>query len=183
LFTYKFLGLDRADATTPYYYGSVPGKPELGQLVVYNQTGNRYVVVRIVGEGLVDDGDGTDNQQELAWADIARGETVPTLWLQKIIGNETEPKGGSVDFETVKRSSQINRTTRFSKPSGRTKTMFYIKGTGGYLCSTDRLVMNQEKSINANALKYATKAEAEAALARALKNFGNIPNQLKVVEE
>jgi hypothetical protein len=65
--------------------------------------------------------------------------------------------------------------------------MFYIKGIGGYLCSTDALKMNQRKGapafMNATALEYKTKDEAEAALATALKNLGNVPNKLKVVEE
>jgi hypothetical protein len=47
--------------------------------------------------------------------------------------------------------------------------------------------MNQKKNapaaMDATSLEYATKAEAEEALANALKIFGNIPNQLKVVEE
>jgi hypothetical protein len=37
--------------------------------------------------------------------------------------------------------------------------------------------------MNATALEYTTKAEADESLAKALKNFGDIPNQLKVVEE
>jgi hypothetical protein len=65
--------------------------------------------------------------------------------------------------------------------------MFHIKGIGGYLCSTERLVMNQKKTapahMNATALAYSTREEADKALAIALSNFGNIPNQLKVVEE
>jgi hypothetical protein len=115
MFTYKFLGLDKADAPTPYYYGSVPGKPEPGHILKYNETGNRYVVVRVEGEGLVDDGDGYPNQRELAWADIDRGEAVPTLWLQKITGNETEPQGRHWDYEEVKKFSQMNRAERLSK--------------------------------------------------------------------
>lgn len=112
MFTYKFLGLDKSDAETPYYYGSLPAKPERGHILVYNKTGNRYVVVRIDGEGLADEGDGYANQQELAWADIGRGEEVPTLWLQKVSGKETEPQGRSWDYEEY---SQMNRETRLSK--------------------------------------------------------------------
>jgi hypothetical protein len=96
MFTYKFEGLDKADAGTPYYYGSVPAKPEPGQTLVYNETGNRYVV-SIFGGGLADDGDGYANQRELAIADISRGEAVPALRLQKIIGKETKPQGRSWD--------------------------------------------------------------------------------------
>jgi len=115
MFTYKFLGLDKSDAETPYYYGSLPAKPERGHIFRYNETGNRYVVVRIDGEGLVDDGDGYANQRELAWADIGRSEVVPSLWLQIVIGNETEPQGRSWDYEEVKKFSQMNRATRLSQ--------------------------------------------------------------------
>ena len=115
MFTYKFVGLDKTDAPTPYYYGSVPAKPEPGQTLVYNETGNRYVVFQLEGEGLVDEGDGYENQRALAWADIGRGEAVPTLWLQKIVGNETRPQGRSWDYEEVKKFSQMNRETRLSK--------------------------------------------------------------------
>jgi hypothetical protein len=65
--------------------------------------------------------------------------------------------------------------------------MFYIKGIGGYLCSTDALKMNQKKGapafMSATALEYATKEEAAEALTMALKNLGNIPGKLEVVEE
>jgi hypothetical protein len=190
LYTYRLLGLDKADAPTPYYYGSVPAKPEPGQLLRYDETGNRYVIVRIEGEGLVDDGDGYENQRALAWADINRGEAVPTLWLQKvdakepkIAAKETKVASGQFfDYEEFKKRSQTNSAERLGG-----KKIFYIKGIGGYLCSTERLVMNQKKNapaaMNATALEFATKEEAEAALATALKKFGSIPNQLKVVEE
>jgi hypothetical protein len=115
MFTYKFVGLEKEDAPTPYYYGSVPAKPERGQTLVYNETGNRYVIVLVEGEGLVDDGDGYPNQRELAWADINRGERVPTLTLQKIAGGETRPQGRSWDAEEVKKFSQTNRAERLSK--------------------------------------------------------------------
>jgi hypothetical protein len=65
--------------------------------------------------------------------------------------------------------------------------MFYIKGIGGYLCSTEKLVMNQRKdapaSMKATQLQFDTEEEADEALATALKNFGNVPNKLKVIEE
>ena len=65
--------------------------------------------------------------------------------------------------------------------------MLYIKGIGGYLCSTTELKLNQRKGapafMNATALEYSTREDAEKELATALANFGNIPNQLKVVEE
>ena len=75
MFTYKFVGLTAIDAPTPYHYGSLPTKPELGHILVYDESNNRYAVIRIEGQGLV--GDGPDNQRALAWAEIARGETVP----------------------------------------------------------------------------------------------------------
>jgi hypothetical protein len=190
------MGLEKADAPTPYYYGSVPKRPEPGQTLVYNETGNRYIIANVEGEGLQDDGDGYEKQRELAWADINRGEDVPTLWLEfikPVMGvvvkvpdtKDIVASGFSADYEEIKKQSQINRATRFS--GGEKKKMFYIKGIGGYLCSTERLVMNQKKNappaMDATALEYATKAEAEEALAQALKTFGNIPNQLKVVEE
>ena len=65
--------------------------------------------------------------------------------------------------------------------------MYYIKGIGGYLCSVDQLKMNQRKGapafMNATALEFSTREEAEKALDTALKNFGNIPNRLTGVEE
>jgi 7-keto-8-aminopelargonate synthetase-like enzyme len=65
--------------------------------------------------------------------------------------------------------------------------MFYIKGVGGYLCSTEALKMNQRKGapafMNATALEYSTKEEADKALATALAHLGNVPNKLEVVEE
>jgi hypothetical protein len=114
MFTYKFVGLDAADAATPYYYGSLPAKPELGHILAYNQTGNRYVVVRIDGKGLADDGDGFNSQKLLALAEIASRETVPTLWLQKIAAQETQPTGRSFSYEEVKGYSQKNREARLS---------------------------------------------------------------------
>jgi len=191
VFTYKFLGLEKVDAGTPYYYGSVPGKPEPGHVLKYNETDNNYVVVRVEGEGLVDDGDGYENQRALAWADINRGEAVPTLWLRKIDAKEAKVDGTKeikvasgqfFDYEEFKKRSQMNRSERLGG-----KKMFYIKGIGGYLCSTEKLVLNQSKnapaSMNATQLQYNTKEEADEALATALKNFGNVPNKLGVVEE
>jgi hypothetical protein len=83
MFTYKFLGLSIEDAPTAYYYGSLPAKPEPGHILVYDDTGNRYTVVRIEGEGLVGDG-GYPDQKELAWTDIGQGKTVPMVWVQKL---------------------------------------------------------------------------------------------------
>lgn len=113
MFTYKFVGLDAADAKTPYYYGSLPAKPELGHILVYSKTGNRYAVVGIDGEGL--SGDGPAEQKELAWAEIGRGEAVPALFLQKL-GKEAEPDGRSFSYEEVKEYSQNNRETRQRLP-------------------------------------------------------------------
>ncbi len=112
MFTYKFMGLAALDAPTPYHYGSLPAKPGLGHILVYDESGNRYAVIRIEGEGLV--GDGPDNQRELAWAEIGGGRTVPTLWLQKLDVKETRPQGRSFSYQEVKEHSQKNRETRLS---------------------------------------------------------------------
>jgi hypothetical protein len=112
MFTHKYVGLDAVDAQTPYYYGSLPAKPELGHTLVFEETGNRYVVVAIEGEGLV--GDGYANRGELAWAEINRGEKVPTLWLQKISAQELKATGRSFSAEEMKEYSQNNREIRLS---------------------------------------------------------------------
>lgn len=113
MFTYKFLGLDAVDASTPYYYGSLPAKPELGHILAYEESDNRYAVVRMEGEGLVG-ADEYANQKELAWAEIGRGESVPTLWLQKLGTEEVKAAGRSFSYEEVKEFSQKNRETRLS---------------------------------------------------------------------
>ena len=128
MFTYKFVGLDATDAPTPYFYGSLPAKPELGHVLLFDLTGNRYSVIRIEGSGLVDDGDGKNSQTELALADINRGERVPMLWLRKIeaqepSGKEMQAQGRSFDPDKMKEYSQKNRETRFSPTQGRKKTM------------------------------------------------------------
>lgn len=112
MFTYKFVGLTATDAPAPYTYGSLPAKPELGHIIVYEQSGNRYAVIRIEGEGLVGDDDCAD-QRELAWTEIGQGNTVPTVWLQKLL-NETPAKSRSFSDEEVKEYSQKNRETRLS---------------------------------------------------------------------
>jgi hypothetical protein len=111
MFTYKFLGLDHQDAETPYYYGSLPAKPEVGHTLKYDETNNRYAVIRIEGDGL--QGSADSAQRELAWADIGRSESVPTLWLQKLLP-ELNASGRSFDYDEVKQYSQNNRETRFS---------------------------------------------------------------------
>lgn len=113
MFTYKFVGLAAEDAPTPYHYGSLPAKPGLGHILVYDGSGNRYAVVRIEGEGLVGDG-GYPDQKELAWAEIGQGKTVPTVWLQKLDVKETRPQGRSFSYEEVKEYSQKNRETRLA---------------------------------------------------------------------
>ena len=66
-----------------------------------------------------DDG-GYADQKELAWAEIARGgETVPTVWLQKLDVRETRLQGRSFSYEEVKESSQKNRETRLSASAKR----------------------------------------------------------------
>ncbi len=116
MYTYKFLGLSKEDAPTPYYYGSLPAKPEPGHTLKYDETGNRYAIVRVEGEGLVGD-DGRFNENELAWADINRGETVPTLWLLRLSTEKTAFRGKSFDADEVKASSQKNRKYRIAKSS------------------------------------------------------------------
>jgi hypothetical protein len=111
MFTYKFLRLNATDAPTPYYYGSLPAKPQPGHTLVL-ETGNRYAIVRIEGEGLAGDDDHAD-QKELAWADISRGEKVPTLWLQKL-ATEMKAAGRSFSYEEVKEYSQRSREARLS---------------------------------------------------------------------
>jgi hypothetical protein len=111
MFTYKFVGLTTSDAPTSYTYGSLPAKPELGHIIVWEDSNNRYAVVRIEGEGLVGDG-GYENQKELAWAEISQGKTVPTVWLQKLAGTSTPAQGRSFTAEEMKEYSQKNRETR-----------------------------------------------------------------------
>ena len=110
--TFKFEGLTKQDAETPYYYGSLPAKPELGHILILDGTGNHYVVYRIDGEGLTG-ASARENERELAWAEISRGESVPTIWLQKI-GMQTTASGRSFRYEEVKASSQHNREKRLS---------------------------------------------------------------------
>jgi hypothetical protein len=114
MFTYKFVGLAAADAATPYYYGSLPAKPELGRVLLFEESGNRYAVIRIEGEGVTGDGPFDQREMALAWADISRGESVPTLWLQKLDVIETRVQGRSFSAEEVKEYSQKNRETRLS---------------------------------------------------------------------
>lgn len=114
MFTYKFVGLAAVDSPAPYYYGSLPAKPEPGHMLLYDESGNRYVIFRIDGEGLVDDGNGYAEQEKLAWAEINRGESVPTVWLQKLDAKEIRPQGRSFSYEEVKEYSQKNREIRFA---------------------------------------------------------------------
>ena len=80
--TFKFVGLAREDAETPYCYGSLSAKPELGQVLSFEPSGNRYAVYNIHGEGLF--GDANANQRELAYADVQSDAKVPTLFLQRL---------------------------------------------------------------------------------------------------
>ncbi len=57
---------------------------------------------------------GPTNQSERAWAEIGRGDTVPTLWLQKLELKETRAQSRSSSYEEVKEYSQRNRETRLS---------------------------------------------------------------------
>jgi hypothetical protein len=112
MFTYKFLGLTEEDAPGAYTYGSLPAKPELGHMLVFEKSRTRYAVTRIEGEGLVGD-DGYINEKELAWREINQGKAVPTVWLQKLIPNEM-PLSRSFSYEEVKEFSQKNREARLA---------------------------------------------------------------------
>lgn len=113
MYTFKFEGLDQQDSPTPYFYGSLPAKPELGHILILDVTGNRYVIHRIEGEGLTG-GEARENERELAWAEMSGGESVPTIWLQKIGGVQTTASGWSFSAEEVKAYSQHNRENRLS---------------------------------------------------------------------
>lgn len=113
MYTFKFVGLAHTDAPTPYYYGSLPAPAELGGTFLLDDTGNRYVVVGIEGEGL--QGEAEASQRELAWAEIARGERVPTLFLQKLgTAPASKVQGRFFTYEEVKEYSQHNRETRLA---------------------------------------------------------------------
>jgi hypothetical protein len=140
MFTYKFVGLSNKDAQTAFYYGSLRAKPELGQVLLFEETGNRYLIVLIVGKGL--EGDGPTNQEKLAFAEIVRGDPVPTLALRKVVRGEAvpplalkkgdkqllqksdlqdviRPTGRSFDPDEIKESSRRNRKLRLAKPSSK----------------------------------------------------------------
>jgi hypothetical protein len=113
MYTFKFEGLSPQDTETPYYYGSLPAKPEVGHILVFDQTKNRYVIFRIDGEGLTE-GNAQDNQWELAYADISRAESVPTIWLRRVEGADIQASGRSFSAEELKGYSQHNREMRLS---------------------------------------------------------------------
>lgn len=137
MFTYKFVGLDKPDAETPYYYGSLPAKPVVGTTLLFHGTGNRYVIIGIDGKGLTG-GDPAADRNELAWADINRGEKVPTLHLRKL-GTKLVPHddtefltlnfktrvaelpviGESREYEEMKARTQGNKKKRLKKPKKR----------------------------------------------------------------
>jgi len=113
MFTYKFLGLSKEDAETPYYYGSLPAKAERGQILRYDDTGNRYVIYLVEGKGL-EGANGPANEKELAWADINRGEPVPTIYLQKLDKEDRRARGTAFDPDEVKEASRRNRKIRLA---------------------------------------------------------------------
>jgi len=113
VYTFKFEGLTEQDAPTPYFYGSLPAKPERGHILIFGETGNRYVVYGIHGEGLTGVS-ARESERELAWAEISRGESVPTIWLQKIGNMQTTASGRSFSYDEVKGYSQRNRENRLS---------------------------------------------------------------------
>lgn len=137
MFTFKFLGLAHEDSETPYYYGSLPAMPFVGQWLHYAETDNYYEIVVVQGEGLTGDSDYKD-QEKLAWAEIAQNKPVPTLYVRQLRGAEKAavvalrrkkatlagrtsvaklqtPTGQSFEWEAIKRQSQRNRKIRFSK--------------------------------------------------------------------
>jgi hypothetical protein len=131
MYTYKFLGLSEEDAETPYYYGSLRKKAELGQTLNYDETNNRYVIIQIEGEGL-EGHDGPADQRTLAWADIGARQDVPTLTVRLATPGRAGPKhegpdadvlkegivqGRSFDADEVKAWSQQNRKYRIANPS------------------------------------------------------------------
>jgi len=118
MFTYKYLGLTTEDAPGEFTYGSFPAKPEVGHILVFNKSGNRYAVTRIAGEGLVGE-DGYTNEKELAWAEINLGEKVPTVWLLRLNPNEIQATSRSFSYEEVKEFSQKNRETRLSESASK----------------------------------------------------------------
>jgi hypothetical protein len=115
VFTYKFAGLLHADNPGPYYYGSLPVMPEVGHVLYYDETGNRYQIVRIVGQGL--EGKDTVNQHSLAVAEIVHAKDVPTIYLKKLPPSQgpkktdIEPTGTSY-YDDLKKASQTNRRKR-----------------------------------------------------------------------
>jgi hypothetical protein len=113
VYTFKFEGLTEEDASTPYFYGSLPAKPELGHILIFGETGNRYVIYRIDGEGLTG-GEARENERELAWAEISSGASVASIWLQKIGNMQTPASGRAFSAEEVKTYSQKNRETRLA---------------------------------------------------------------------
>ena len=104
MFTYKLVGLGPAESPTPYYYGSLPAKPEIGHILRFD-TGRAYRVVRVEGKGLVGRTakEDRENQRELAWAEINRDERVPTLRLER----EHRPERIPATIEAFKRSDSV----------------------------------------------------------------------------
>jgi hypothetical protein len=119
MFTYKFVGLEAPDSITPWYFGSLPSAAAVGHLLIYVESNNRYVVDGVCGEGLPGDG-GHADQSKLAWADINRGEDVPTLILRRLDPEVVVPEVAVFkstrdhSFEEMKEYSQENRAIRHS---------------------------------------------------------------------
>lgn len=101
MFTYKFVGLKPSDAETPYYYGSLPQRPETGQVIQIADTGTFYRVNRVSGEGLKGRG-GKADQETLAWAEIGGGEDVPTLFLSPLLRKESVEFHRYVEYKSAK---------------------------------------------------------------------------------
>ena len=127
MFTFKFAGLSEQDSLTPYYYGSLPAKPERGQILVF-ESGNRYTIQQIVGEGLTGRSARAD-QETLAWKELIDEERVPTIFLREIPSwritgavhrkdavGETTVTGQSFTAEELKERSKHNRKQRHERP-------------------------------------------------------------------
>ena len=116
MFTYRFVGLNAEDASTRHYYGSLPAKAEVGHVLTFEESGNGYRVVRMMGNGLEGD-DARNDQATLAFAEMVERKSVPILWLRKLDPKTIGAKGIRVTGRSftaaeVKEFSRKNRKTR-----------------------------------------------------------------------
>ena len=83
MYTQSVVGLAHEAAETRYYYASLPAKPEVGQTLFYEETGNRYLIIGVNGEPLTGECE-FDDQRTLAWAEVAQGKKVPEIFVQRL---------------------------------------------------------------------------------------------------